>query len=492
VIKQAPSLGRIVAMIVFALSCFGILMFLWLAFGGSLPLRPESYRFTVPFKEATTLAVEADVREAGVNVGRVKAKKLDKRGARTLVTIEMKPQYAPIAKDTRAILRQKTLLGETYVELAPGHRSEGLLQDGGELAATRVQPTVELDEIFSAFTPGTRQAFRDWVRELRRASQGRASESLNDALGNLAGFSADGARLFRTLDEQRLAVRRLIRNTGQVFGAINERQGALRQLIVNANEVFEATAARDRALADTFRVFPTFLDESKATMARLERFSRNTHPLVSSLKGPADDLAPTLRDLGRLSPDLEGLFRDLRPVIRSSRTTVPKLRRLVAGAEPVLESFGPFLDQLNPILSYFNFHQATIAGFLSNAAANIGPDFQGQAKQVNIGMIEPRSFEPPLSEIPEWARGQAYLAPNALTRAQGLGTFESFLCPGGKERPNPVDNPPPGGDKQPPCFNSPPSLFNGKKFVLLEKGKVPRVDAPGPFDGTKDANPGTP
>ena len=30
VIKQAPSFGRILTMVAFALSCFGILLFLWL------------------------------------------------------------------------------------------------------------------------------------------------------------------------------------------------------------------------------------------------------------------------------------------------------------------------------------------------------------------------------------------------------------------------------------------------------------------------------
>ena len=44
VIKQAPSIGRIVAMIAFALSCFGILLYLWLTFGGSMPLKPQGYR----------------------------------------------------------------------------------------------------------------------------------------------------------------------------------------------------------------------------------------------------------------------------------------------------------------------------------------------------------------------------------------------------------------------------------------------------------------
>ena len=33
------------AMVVFALSCVGILLYLWLTFGGPVPLRPESYRF---------------------------------------------------------------------------------------------------------------------------------------------------------------------------------------------------------------------------------------------------------------------------------------------------------------------------------------------------------------------------------------------------------------------------------------------------------------
>ena len=77
-----------------------------------------------------------------------------------------------------------------------------------------------------------------------------------------------------------------------MFGAINERRGALRELIVNSKRTFEATASRDEALAETFAIFPTFLDESKATMARLEDFSRYTHPLVNDLKGPADDLGP--------------------------------------------------------------------------------------------------------------------------------------------------------------------------------------------------------
>ena len=75
--KQAPSIGRIFVMVLFALSCFGILLYLWLVFGGSTPLKPQGYRVKVNFHEATQLAQEADVRISGVPVGRVKTKELD-------------------------------------------------------------------------------------------------------------------------------------------------------------------------------------------------------------------------------------------------------------------------------------------------------------------------------------------------------------------------------------------------------------------------------
>ena len=81
------------------------------------------------FDEANQLADTADVRISGVTVGRVM--KTQEDGRHTRVTMRIQPRYAPIPRDTQAILRQKTLVGETYVELTPGDRSSGPLRDGG-------------------------------------------------------------------------------------------------------------------------------------------------------------------------------------------------------------------------------------------------------------------------------------------------------------------------------------------------------------------------
>src|ERR687896_763982 len=124
--KQAPSIARILVAVAFTLSCFGLMLFLWITFGGPIPLGSESYRFTAYFPEATRLATEADVRIGGVSVGKVKSVELAPPEYRVngkdvaAAEIELEPQFAPISTDARAILRQKTVVGETFVELTSG------------------------------------------------------------------------------------------------------------------------------------------------------------------------------------------------------------------------------------------------------------------------------------------------------------------------------------------------------------------------------------
>src|SRR5882724_12487952 len=116
---KGPTVGQTVVALAFALSCFGLALFLWVTFGGPVPLQAEGYRFHVDFHEATQLAQQSDVRISGVSVGKVVDINLTKKGLAD-ATVELDDKYAPIPSNTRATLRQKTLLGETYVELTPG------------------------------------------------------------------------------------------------------------------------------------------------------------------------------------------------------------------------------------------------------------------------------------------------------------------------------------------------------------------------------------
>jgi phospholipid/cholesterol/gamma-HCH transport system substrate-binding protein len=487
--KNAPSLARILAMVVFAMSCFGLLLFLWLSFGGAIPLKPKRYELRVNFPEATTLAQQADVRIAGVTVGKVQEKKLNKGADATNVTLQIEKKYAPIAKDARAILRQKTLLGETYVELSPGHKKRGTLKDGALLANRQVEPTVELDEILRIFDPDTKAAFRQWVAESAQQIRAGGGQDLNYALGNLAAFATDGSGVLRVLDDQNVALKSVIKNTGVVFAALNARYGQLRDLIVNSQRVFSATAAEREALARTFAIFPTFLDESKLTLRRLTRFSVNTRPLVNDLKPVADDLGPTITDLSRLAPDLENLFQRLKPVIKAAPKDLPDAARFLRKAQPLFEALHVFLPELNPIISFANYDSLALGGFLGDGAAGLyfnplGNDAQGVPRYMlgQAGVTNTNSIGVH-QQLPEYDRGTSYQLANSLKRGKVLGVVsETFTCDQDKrpeaEKSQPQD--PAGGPDLPPCFVQPAVLWGTKHedYPNVNRGEAPLVNSP--------------
>ena len=168
--KRAPTLGNILVIILFALSCFGLLMFLWGSFGGPLPLKPKGYRMQIAFPRVLALAEQSNVRISGVDVGHVISVKKGTEG-KTIATVEINQKYAPIRQNVHAIIRQKTLLGETYVQLIPQAHVGPYVADDGELPPGNVEKSVTLDDILATFDPKTRAAFKIWQTVGRRRHQ---------------------------------------------------------------------------------------------------------------------------------------------------------------------------------------------------------------------------------------------------------------------------------------------------------------------------------
>jgi phospholipid/cholesterol/gamma-HCH transport system substrate-binding protein len=426
--KTAPSFARIAAMVVFALSCFGLLLFLWLAFGGSIPLKPQGYRFTTSFSEATQLATEADVRISGVPVGKVKTIEPDTETGLSLVEIELETRYAPLPSDARAILRQKTLLGETYVELTPGTPDARPVEEGGTLAAGQVSDTVQLDEIYRTFDADTRAAFQVWMQEQARAI-GDNGRDVNEALGNLGPFAEDAAELVDILNRQEGAVQALVSNTGVVFEALTERGDQLRSLIENSNRVFETTALRDTELQEAFRALPTFESESQLTVERLAEFAVDTDPLVTQLRPAARELSPTLQDLGALAPDLRALFVELGPLIDASVNGFPAAERVLDDARPLLAQLDPTMRQLTPILDFLGLYKSELTAFFANTVgATQASDARGIHYLRTTNPLNPEN----LAVYPRRIgtnRPNPYQKPGAFSQiANGLPVFEDRHC----------------------------------------------------------------
>ena len=507
--KSAPSMGRILVAVGFTLSCFALLLFLWVTFGGPVPFKPESYRFTADFPEGITLSKEADVRIGGVSVGKVKdiglapdseCQKDPTTCNTTRATIEIDPQYAPISSDARAILRSKTLLGETYVELTsgsqvqPGQASGDVtaqansidvgqisggdapqpIPEGGHLAQTQVQNQTQIDEIFQGFDQQTREAFQSWMQNSAIAVNGRGLD-LNDAFGNLGPFASDASDVLGTLRQQEQSLRTLVHDTGDVFAALTEHDQALAGAIVGANRTFGALASQSRALSDTFKIFPTFDNETRLTLDRLKPFAEDARPVFHDLRPVARDLSPTLHDVRRLAPYARKLFKNFDPLIRASRTGLPSLQGFVRELRPVMDGLDPFLANFNPLLRWLDYQAPVVGDFLSNpssSTADFLPYQSGQNAPLHLSrqmtIFTPESLSIHQSRLAS-NRGNGYLQPFAIgsfypsTQAEIFPSHDCNNTFGGQ----PVTHNPP---------SSPPQEESGQfPFSSLENPNVPQM-----------------
>ena len=436
--KRAPSTTQLLVITGFALSCFGILLFLWVTFGGPTPFRAKNYEIKVPFNEATQLAEQSDVRISGVNVGKVQSIALAPNGKQALASVSIDDQYAPLPKSTRAILRTKTLLGETYIELTPGSRRGPELADGGTLPEANIAESVQLDEIFRTFNAQTRAAFQEWMQEAAVAVNGQG-QNLSYALGGLEPTFTEFDKLFRLLSTQELAVSQLFRNGATTFRALRGREGELANLIQSSNAVFQTTARRDRDIEALFRAFPTFLDESRLTLHRLKGFSLNADPLMRQLVPAAEQLSPTLIALSKLAPESKAFFEGLGPVIKRAPSGFAAFRKIFRDEfPPLLRALDPFLRNLNPILVGLKLYRPEVTAFFGNIAAASNGILTEENKAGEklhslrvMGPLNPESVAT-YSQRLTANRNSAYSPPKwAEGLVEGLPSFDTRQCTAG-------------------------------------------------------------
>ena len=466
---RAPSRGRILTMVIFALSCFGLLLYLWTAFGGSIPLKPRGYRFNVAFPEATQLTQQADVRISGVTVGKVVTTRPEARHGLTRTTIELEPRYVPLHADARAILRTKTLLGETYVELTPGTRAAPAIPDGGTLAPGQVQPTVELDEVVRAFDPRTRRDLKTWLTSYAQALSARGQD-LNDTLGQAPSATEDTTNLLTALDTQRDAVTRLIHDSGVVFGAVGRQAGAVRTLIDAGDRVFATTAARDTDLRAALEILPTFLRELRPTLAEAETTATVAAPVVHDLRAAAPHVPPVLRNLDALAPELRALFRRADTLVDVSRDALPALTAIVRSARPLVDVLYPIARDLAPVADYLGIYKQEVAAMFADVAAAAQPTMAapGQPLIHYLRVLIPLTNETFVTQPRRLAsnRHNAYFAPRGLDKlASGL---EAFDC---SNVGNPQTVPVIGS--APPCRVQTPPLIQGRRTAYPQLRRSP-------------------
>lgn len=427
--RQVPTLGKLLTMVLFALSCFTLTLWLWIQFGGAVPFKAEGYRITTTVPEATSLAVEADVRIAGVRIGRVKEVVPGQNG-RAKVQFEVESRFAPVQKGTTAILRQKTLLGEAYISLTPpAKETNNTIPEGGAIPDSDVGTTTELDEFFSIFDEPTRAAFQTWMQDGGKGLEGQGG-NFGRSIVELQLLVTELGDFTKTLNEQQPSLKSGLRDGRTVLQAVSRQRGALESAITETNQLFKATGDQDAALTAFVEKAPRLLAATRDGTAALEGFAERTAPVAERLRPTAKAFGPAAEALADVSPELRQLLVGVERVNKNSIKGLPATEQALRNLPLMLDGLDPFLAELNPIIRYAGYYSDPLWGSVGNLAAvtnssisgGTAPPRDGRSRRFLRGALTIQSSS--LAAAPNrfsTDQANAYRRPNWATRiGQGL------------------------------------------------------------------------
>jgi phospholipid/cholesterol/gamma-HCH transport system substrate-binding protein len=293
--SREAKVGIFVLIGILVLTFFTLRISRWGGFGA------RGYTITVDFDSAAGLQPKADVRMAGVPIGRVEEIGLVGHRARLVLRID---EGIVIPVDAAATVRSMGLLGEKYVEIVPGAEAgqgnprgaeaEQGIPPGGQI--TRTIPPADIEEVMRKFS-----LIADDVK--------RVTETLAEALGTEERKQA----LAETIDN----IRDVSASLKTVMAANEER---LDRIIVNV----DALSASLRDIAEANR------EDIRAIVANLRDLSR-------TLAEEAPELARKLEAMGE---SVSGLIDDnreeIREAIASIRSASVKLDNTLESASAVM------------------------------------------------------------------------------------------------------------------------------------------------------------
>ena len=317
---------------------------MFLGFTKDIPFT-HGFRVHAVFESANSLRVNSPVRIAGVNVGKVKSVKAQEGTNQSLVTMEIKDNGLPIHEDATAKIRPRIFLeGNFFVDLKPGAPSSPKLEDGDTIKVTRTATPVQLDQVLTSLQSDTRQDLRDLLDALAQglnseptaaddadadpsAKGETASESFNDAYKDSPAALRGGAQVNQALlgTEPARDVSRLLEGTAKTTGALIRNEGQLKDLITNFNTTMAAFASESGNLSDSIRLLAPTLANANAAFASLNRafpptraFARDILPGVNETAATIDASFPWVDQMRKLfsQSELRGLAQDLSPTSR--------------------------------------------------------------------------------------------------------------------------------------------------------------------------------
>jgi phospholipid/cholesterol/gamma-HCH transport system substrate-binding protein len=257
---------------------------------GGADLGDRPYRVTVEFDDVLDLVPHAGVKVDDVAVGKVEDIGLSEDGSTALVRVAVRGDVL-LPSNALARLRQSSLLGEKYVELAvPDERSPSPLVDGAVIPVTRTDRNPEVEEVFGAMSMllngGGIAQIRDISRELSAALSGN-EDAVRSLLSTVDSFVG-------ALDSHKGEIARALDGMDKLASSLESRNGDI-------GEVLDGLEPGLRVLHDQRGQLVGLLNALRELSdVAVDTVDRSRDDLVADLRA----LEPTLRQLAESGQNL--------------------------------------------------------------------------------------------------------------------------------------------------------------------------------------------
>jgi ABC-type transporter Mla subunit MlaD len=279
------------------------------------------------------------VKIAGARVGSVKDVTLTE-DRRARVSMEIDPRFGPFRSDADCTIQPQSLIGEKYVQCAPGTPRGREL--GGEVPTLPVERThapIDADLVLAALRAPAPERLGVLVSELGGGVAGRA-EDLSATIRRANPALQQSQRVLRILDADRERLRALATEAERIVSVLARERVWVQRAVERGARTTTMLARRRVELGETLDKLPPLLAEGEPAFERLRSFVtdalpvldnvREAAPAVSALAeraGPlADAAAPALERLGRAARTGAPILRDAAPTVRALRTFAREAR----------------------------------------------------------------------------------------------------------------------------------------------------------------------
>ena len=259
---------------------------LWLAAGGAMQKRYDLYQ-AIENESVAGLNVNAPVKYAGVDVGKVRQIRLDPANPERVILLFAIEHGTPIKEDTVAVLKTQGLTGIAYVELSGGAR------DSPPLRATATEPyplirtkpslSARLENVLTSVLAKLDSTSNNINAILSDENRARFTAALNDITVLTHTIAArresidagitDAARSLKNTAHASAQIGPLVERVGKSADAVGNMSGELAQAGISAGRTFDAVGTD------------------------LQRFSAETLPELERLLGELGRLSVSLRHL---------------------------------------------------------------------------------------------------------------------------------------------------------------------------------------------------